>query len=107
MKKHNGNKVVGTSENELQCVGVHELIDFQIIKYRQAVDEHRIDLSKAEGRCMAWQEAEQDFSKQDRSVMSDKARVEYCGLVCPHSKNCLTALHFLHSKKTEPLYRVG
>ncbi len=107
MKKQNKNKVEGTTGSEMQCVGVHELIDFQIIQYRQSVDEHRVDLSKAEGRCVSWQEAEHDFTKQDRKVMSEKSRVEYCGLVCPHSTNCLTALNFLHSKKIEPLHRVG
>ena len=108
MKKQNTKQVEEMAGNEMQCVGVHELIDFQIIQYRQAVDEHRLDLSKAEGRCISWQEAEHDFTSQDRTVMSEKARVEYCGLVCPHSTNCLTALHFLNKKKTETLYhRVG
>ena len=107
MKKQNDNKVEGTLEKEVQCVGVHELIDFQIIQYRQAVDAHRIDLSKAEGRCVAWQEAEHDFSRSDRTAMGEKSRVEYCGAVCEHRDTCLIALHFLSSKQTERLYRVG
>lgn len=104
MKKQTSSTDTG---NNTDCVGIHELIDFQIIQYRQAVDEHRVDLSKAEGRCVAWQEAEQDFSRQDRTEMSDKSRVEYCGLVCPHSQNCLLAMQFLQSKKTQRIARVG
>ena len=33
-------------ENVGNGVGIHELIDWQIIQYRKAVDEHRIDLSR-------------------------------------------------------------
>jgi hypothetical protein len=107
MKKQENTKKTGVLENNGQCVGIHELVDWQIIQYRQAVDAHRLDLSKAEGRCVAWQEAEKDFNKADRAAMDEKWRVEYCGMVCPQSNKCLIALHFLHSKKTEPLYRAG
>ncbi|MCF7818534.1 MAG: hypothetical protein K9M54_11705 [Kiritimatiellales bacterium] len=107
MLKQDNEKIMGLLGIETHCVGVHELIDWQIIQYRQAVDAHRHDLSKVERRCVAWQEAEQDFSKGDCAAMGDKWRVEYCGLVCPARSKCLIALHFLHSKKTEPLYRAG
>lgn len=96
-----------STESGGSCVGIHELIDWQIVQYRKSVDAHRIDLSKAEGRCVAWQEAEQDFNAGDRVSMDEKWRVEYCGCVCPSRKKCLIALHFLHSRKTEPLYRAG
>jgi len=104
MKNTKNREVPETSEN---CVGIHELIDWQIIQYRKSVDAHRIDLSKAEGRCVAWQDAEKDFNKADRASMDEKWRVEYCGCVCPTRNHCLIALHFLQSRKTEPLYRVG
>lgn len=107
MKNINNTEIKHTVEDDKECVGIHELIDFQIIQYRQAVDAHRIDLSKAEGRCVAWQDAEQDFSRNDRSSLSEKSRVEYCGEVCPHKKNCLIAMHFFQRKKAEPLHRVG
>ena len=107
MKKQENTKSQGAPEESGQCVGIHELIDWQIIQYRKEVDAHRLDLSKAEGRCVAWQEAEKDFNSHDRAMLSDKWRVEYCGAVCPSRNKCLTALHFLHSKKTEPLYKVG
>jgi len=94
-------------EGNRECVGIHELIDWQIIQYRQAVDAHRLDLSKVEGRCVAWQEAEKDFNSRDRAAISDKSRVEYCGAVCSKRDNCLLALYHLRSRKTEPLYRVG
>jgi len=104
MKKQNLKEMIGEGAS---CVGVHELIDWQIVQYRQAVDEHRIDLSKAEGRCVAWQEAEKDFSNGDRAKLGEKCRVEYCGLLCPSREKCLIALRFLRSKNTEPLYRAG
>lgn len=97
----------GVSERKLECAGIHELIDWEIVQYRDAVNTHRVDLSKAEGRCVAWQEAEQDFNIHDRAAMGEKWRVEYCGLICPSRKKCLTALHFLHSRQTEPVYKVG
>lgn len=89
------------------CASVHELIDWQIIQYRRAVDEHRADLSKAEGRCVAWQDAEKDFSKHDQARIAENSRVDYCGLVCSNRSKCLIALRFLQSKNTQPLYRVG
>ena len=107
MQKQGNTKTTGVLGNGGNCVGIHELIDWQIIQYRKSVDAHRIDLSKVEGRCVAWQEAEHDFNNGDRVAMSDKWRVEYCGCVCPSRNNCLVALHFLQSKKTQPLYRVG
>jgi hypothetical protein len=105
MQKQADTKVTGTRDGF--CNGIHELLDWQIIQYRYAVDEHRQDLSRLEGRCVAWQEAEKDFNTDDRAVMGEKWRVEYCGLICPLRTNCLTALHFLRSKDTEPLARAG
>ena len=107
MQKKENTEIMKPSESGGNCAGIHELIDWQIIQYRKSVDAHRLDLSKAEGRCVAWQEAEHDFNKADRSAMDEKWRVEYCGCVCPSRNNCLLALHFLQSKKTQPLYRVG
>ena len=107
MKKQKETKIEMMQETTKSCVGIHELIDWQVIQYRQAVDAHRHDLSKAEGRCVAWQEAEKDFNHHDRIALGDKWRGEYCGAVCPSRKKCLIALHFLQSKKTEPLYRAG
>lgn len=94
-------------ENGEHCVGIHELIDWQIIQYRKEVAAHRLDLSKVEGRCVAWQEAEQDFNQADRSSMGRKWRTEYCGSVCPSRENCLVAMQFLQSKKPELLSRAG
>lgn len=96
-----------TERNDGFCNGIHELIDWQIIQYRRAVDEHRRDLSKLEGRCVAWQEAEKDFNADDQDSMGEKSRVEYCGLMCPMRTNCLTALHFLRDKQVEPLAQAG
>jgi hypothetical protein len=106
MQKQENTKIDGMPGNG-NCAGIHELIDWQIIQYRTSVDAHRLDLSKAKGRCVAWQDAEKDFNGSDRAVMGEKWRVEYCGSVCPSRNKCLIALHFLRSKKTEPLYRAG
>ena len=107
MQKNKISIVETAAGEEAQCVGIHELIDWQIIQYRQAVEDHRVDLSKIEGRCVAWQEAEKDFSRQDVAKMEERQQVEYCGLICPFREKCLTAVHFLESKKTASLSRVG
>lgn len=107
MQKKGNAKVEGMLENGETCVGIHELIDWQIIQYRQAVNTHRHDLSKVEGRCVAWQDAEKDFSTADRSIMGKKERAEYCGLICQHRNKCLVALHFSRNEEAEPLYRAG
>ena len=103
------NKQVSTKgeERTTECAGIHELIDWQIVQYRRAVNEHRLDLSKAEGRCVSWQEAEQDFTGHDRAVMGERNRVEYCWLICPLRTSCLSALHFLQAHNTEPVCKVG
>ena len=102
------NKQTDTSTNNSgTCAGVHELIDWEIIQYRKEVDAHRLDLSKLEGRCVAWQDAEKDFNAIDRVVMEDKWRGEYCGTVCPMRENCLTAANFFRNRTTEHLSRAG
>ena len=100
-------KAMGVAKKETKCIGIHELLDWQIIQYRKAVDEHRHDLSKAEGRCVSWQEAEKNFSKADFDELADQWRVEYCGLICPERNNCLLAMQFLNKKQETPLYRYG
>lgn len=107
MQRQNNTVAGGVLENGETCVGIHELIDWQIIQYRQEVNTHRHDLSKVEGRCVAWQEAEKDFNTSDRTVMGKKSRDEYCGLLCPSRKNCLVALNFSRHEEAEPLYRAG
>jgi hypothetical protein len=107
MKNQKNMKSTEATDNNAKCVGIHELIDWQIIQYRKAVDAHRLDLSKVEGRCVAWQDAEQDFNSHDRESISDKSRGDYCDHVCPSRENCLIALQFLSSRHTHPLYRAG
>jgi hypothetical protein len=107
MQKQETMELKEVQENGEHCVGIHELIDWQIIQYRKEVAAHRIDLSKVEGRCVAWQEAEKDFNTSDRAIMGNKWRVEYCGSVCPSRDNCLVAMHFLRSQSSERLYRAG
>ena len=98
---------MGVVEMDMECVGFHELLDWQIIQYRQAVDEYRKELSKEQHRCVSWQEAEREFSQMGIKNMGEQWRVEYCGLVCPHRTKCLLALQFLSARHTEPMYKVG
>ena len=107
MQKQKNTTKLDVLEGQMECNGIHELIDWQIVQYRDAVAAHRLDLSKAEGRCVAWQDAEKDFSRADRASLGEKSRVEYCGLVCPERGTCLIALYHLRAKKTEPVYKVG
>jgi hypothetical protein len=95
------------TESTGACVGIHELLDFEIIQYRKEVDVHRRDLSKMEGRCVSWQDAEKDFNSNDRASMEDKWRTEYCGGVCPKRENCLLAANFLSKRTPEHLSRAG
>lgn len=98
---------MGVVEQDKECVGFHELLDWQIIQYRQAVDEYRKELSKEQHRCVSWQEAEQEFSSMGIKNMGEQWRVEYCGLVCPQRSKCLLALQFLNARHTEPIYKAG
>lgn len=58
-------KTMGVVESDMNGIGFHELLDWQILQYRQVIDEYRRDLSIAEGRCISWLEAEQCFSGAD------------------------------------------
>lgn len=98
---------MGVAEQDKECVGIHELLDWQIIQYRQSVDEYRKELSKEQHRCVSWQEAEQEFSKMNLKNLGEQSRVEYCGLVCPHRNNCLVALKYLNARQAEPIYKAG
>ena len=107
MQNQKNMQTKGENANSGHCVGIHELIDWQVIQYRKAVDTHRHDLSKIEGRCVAWQEAEKDFNAADRLIMGEKDRVEYCGIVCPSRKNCLVALRFSQNEEAKSISRAG
>jgi len=59
---HKSTNTMGVVESDMNSIGFHELLDWQILQYRQVIDEYRRDLSIAEGRCVSWQEAERCFS---------------------------------------------
>ncbi len=107
MKTRKQAEDMGVVEQDMECVGFHELLDWQIVQYRQAVDEYRKELSKEQHRCVSWQEAEREFSKMGLKNMGEQWRVEYCGLVCPERNTCLLAMHFLNACHTEPMYKAG
>jgi hypothetical protein len=98
---------LGVMEQDMECVGIHELLDWQIIQYRQSIDEYRKELSREQHRCVSWQEAEEEFSKMNLRSMGEQSRVEYCGLVCPSRSNCLLAMQFLNARYTEPMHKAG
>ena len=100
-------EAMGVVEQDKECVGIHELLDWQIIQYRQSIDEYRKELSREQHRCVSWQEAEDEFSKMNLRSMGEQSRVEYCGLVCSHRKNCLLAMQFLNAHHAEPIHKVG
>ncbi|MDF7824554.1 hypothetical protein P4B35_11060 [Pontiellaceae bacterium B12227] len=106
MKKDSTN-TMGVVESDTNCIGFHELLDWQIVQYRQCIGYHRLDMSIAEGRCVSFKEAERAVSKDEIIALGEQSQVEYCGAVCPSRENCLLALNFLHQKNTEPLHRVG
>ncbi|VGO20130.1 hypothetical protein [Pontiella sulfatireligans] len=89
------------------CTGVHELIDWEIVQHRRAVDMHRLELSKKQGRCISWDDAEEDYSRYDSVSRGEQWRVEFCGMICKHRSSCLLALHFLQSKHTVALHKAG
>lgn len=105
MKLNNAN-AMGVVERDEKCIGFHELLDWQIVQYRQYVGYHRLEMSIAEGRCVSWEEAEQAVSNK-LPDLGEQWHVEYCGAVCPSRDNCLLALNFLNKKNTELLHKVG
>jgi len=107
MRIKNKQSSSGTLSDEVQCLGFQELKNWQVTQYRSTVDNHRTLLSRQQGRCVAWQEAEQDFCENSFDNHAEEWRVEYCGLICPSRNSCLLALHFMRSKDTEPLHKTG
>ena len=107
MMTRNKAEEMGVVEQDMECMGFHELLDWQIIQYRQAVDEYRKELSREQHRCVSWQEAEQEFSSMGLKHMGEQWRVEYCGLVCPERNKCLLALHFLNARRVVPMCKAG
>lgn len=107
MNTKKGTEALQAILDEKACVGVHELLDWQIIQYRKAVDEYRKILSKEQHRCVSWQEAELEFSKMGLENTGEQWRIEYCGLICPERHKCLLALQFLQSRHVEPIHKAG
>ena len=87
-----------------RCLGVHELIDWEIMQFRNVVDAYRLELSKQEGRYVGWKEAEKRFVIGDCVNVTNQWRVEYCGLVCPHRRSCMLAAHFLRGSGPRPFH---
>lgn len=79
----------------LHCINFQSLKNWQIKKYRDAVDEHRMHLSRKLGSfCIDWAKAERDFSTNDLVGLADDWRHQYCGSICPFRNSCLLAYRF-------------
>lgn len=105
--KQDNQGVPETVGMNVQCTGVHDLIDWQIVQYRKCIDEYRREWSNEQHRCVSRQEAEAQFKKMELEKMGEQWRVEYCGLVCPQREKCLLAMHFLNKHHTHMLHKVG
>jgi hypothetical protein len=89
------------------CAGFHDLLDWQIIQYRHAVNDYRLELSKTQHRFVPWKEAEREFSKKGLEFINEHWRMEYCGVICAQRKKCLLAVPFLRARSTESFHQVG
>ncbi len=107
MKTRKKTEPIAAADQDMGCAGFHELLDWQIIQYRQAVNEYRLELSKELHRCVPWQEAEHEFASMGLHYMGAQWRTEYCGFICSQRKQCLLAMQFLDVRDAESMHRVG
>ena len=76
------------------CLGLKELIRWQSIRYRKAIEEDRWYMSQNEHRFIAWAEAELDFIRHNTYGCADQWRREFCSRHCPHRDCCELARRF-------------
>ena len=96
-----------TGKHAGRCHKYQQLKEWEIRRYRDAVDGHRQDLSRQAGRCVGWAEAAKDFCRRECVDSAEQWRMEYCGLICPARKACLLALHFMQTRHEDLLHRAG
>jgi hypothetical protein len=92
----------------LPCINFQSLKNWQIRKYRDAVDEHRQQLSRELGSfCISWEEAERDFGSNRVNGHAEQWRHQYCGSICPFRNSCLLAYQFKWARVESELARTG
>ncbi len=77
------------------CRAYYELNEWQIIQYRQAIDENKWYMGERLGRIVSWEEAEYDFLHNEYYGCAPKWRKEYCARRCPHFVDCELGQLFL------------
>jgi hypothetical protein len=95
------------SPKKLKCIGFQSLMEWQIKRYRHAVEKHRRHLSKTRGRKVEWREAERDFGRAGYTESAEKWRHSYCGKLCPHRADCLLAAQLSPESKPAKLLKTG
>lgn len=112
--KRNTAKQTGSDNSQTEeagapkCIGFHELILWQVERYRQAVSENRWHMGQKYNRWIDWVEAEQDFLNQGYYYgCAEKWRKEYCGELCPFKRDCLLASQLVKAAEPIPLPNVG
>ncbi|MBT8043178.1 MAG: hypothetical protein KJN67_03625 [Pontiella sp.] len=76
---------------ELKCANPHRLKQWEIRRYHEAVDAHRLELSRKSGRAIEWRKAEQDFHISKYNDKAESWRADFCSLICPKRSTCLMA----------------
>ncbi|MBN2162238.1 MAG: hypothetical protein JXR25_16585 [Pontiellaceae bacterium] len=87
------NKSSGHSDREPPkrrggCRDHHQLNQWQIRQYKQAIEENKWYMGQRLGRAIAWEEAEDDFLHNGYYGCAPKWRKEYCSNRCNHFSEC-------------------
>ena len=91
-------KVIELNRTEIKCAGFNRLTQWQVNRYRTAVDDHRIAQSKEKERVVDWRSAEQDYCDSGKCAKQAKTwRTEFCSLICPERNSCELALQFFQT----------
>jgi len=76
------------------CQAHLNLNEWQIRKYRHAVNENKWYMSERLGRIVDWEEAEYDFLHNEYYGCAPKWRKEYCAGRCHHFTGCKLGQNF-------------
>ena len=80
------------------CKAFRELKDWQIRKYRIAVDENKWYMGERLNRNIDWTEAELDFLHNEYYGCALEWRNEYCSDLCQHFSSCNLGQNFCENK---------
>lgn len=79
------------------CRAFLKLKNWQVRKYRAAVEENKWYMGERLGREVAWEEAEKDFFFNDYYGCAREWRSEYCGNRCSFIDSCNLGQKFCNS----------